>query len=129
MIHDRGSLVMPFDLDKTTHSFDKTPDGGIQQVRTKDSNDQEQILLIRSHLQGEAERFSQGDFGDPKTLHGEDMPGLDVLSVSQGKFTVTYQELSDGAQLSYLTDDPKIIDAFHLWFMAQMMDHGMDAMN
>ena len=127
IIHQRGSLVMPFDLDKTTHSFTTTDEGGIQEVRAKNPNDQEQIAFIREHINVEAERFSQGDFGDPKTLHGESMPGLNILSESQGMYTVAYEKLSDGARLTYKTNDPEIANAFHLWFMAQMTDHGEDA--
>src|SRR3989344_4943418 len=125
MIHDRGSLVMPFDLAKTTHLFNKTPEGGIQQVRAKDPNDREQIALIRSHLKAEQERFAKGDFGDPQPLHGESMPVIAVLKESPGAFTVAYEELADGAQLAYRSSDPRIIDAFHEWFMAQTMDHGL----
>ncbi|MDD5229675.1 MAG: aspartate carbamoyltransferase, partial [Methylococcales bacterium] len=32
----RGSHVMPFDLEKTTHIFSKTEKGGVQQVIVKD---------------------------------------------------------------------------------------------
>ncbi|MCA9368780.1 hypothetical protein H6804_00270 [Candidatus Nomurabacteria bacterium] len=127
-IHDRGVMVMPFDLDKTTHVFTKTDQGGIQQIQAKDSQDTEQINLIRTHLQKEKELFDNGDFSDPSTLHGESMPGLDVLEKSADKLKVEYSDLPNGAQLTYLTDDDEVIDAVHLWFMAQLQDHGMDAM-
>ncbi|PIS05114.1 MAG: aspartate carbamoyltransferase [Candidatus Buchananbacteria bacterium CG10_big_fil_rev_8_21_14_0_10_42_9] len=126
-IHERGTLVMPFDLDKTTHVFNQTDAGGIQQVRAKDPNDTEQIQLIQQHLRAEADRFSQGDFGDPQTLHGESMPGLDVLTTQADELEVEYKELEDGAQISYLSDNPEVLNAIHLWFMAQLTDHGTDA--
>src|SRR3989338_2351658 len=84
MIHERGSLVMPFDLSQTTHYFNFTDDGGFMQVNAKDPNNQNQIELIRSHLKQEQENFKNADFSDHKTLHGEKMPGLAVLSKSQG---------------------------------------------
>lgn len=127
MIHERGSLVMPFDLKKTVHVFRTTKDGGIQQVRARDPGDVEQIHLIQQHLTGEAERFARGDFSDPGALHGEDMPGLQVLERSGGALTVSYRDLPDGAALAYTTRDPKVLKGIHQWFAAQLHDHGADA--
>lgn len=126
-IHERGMMVMPFDLNKTMHSFERTASGGIQQVRAKDAKDEEQISLIRSHLKSEARLFSTGNFRDPMALHGSDMPGLDVLSDSSAKFNVEYGELQDGAQLIFTSEDSEVIEAFKDWFAAQLMDHGTDA--
>lgn len=126
-IHTRGTMVMPFDLSKTTHSFRQTAEGGIQQITVKDPRDKDQIALIQTHLKKEADLFAQGNFSDPSTLHGGNMPGLSVLEQSKGKIQVAYTDLPDGAQLTYITDDPKIIDAVHMWFMAQLQDHGQDA--
>ncbi|MGZ8951078.1 MAG: aspartate carbamoyltransferase, partial [Methylobacter sp.] len=49
-IAQRGSHVMPFNLEQTTHIFSKTEKGGLQQVIAKDSSNVEQIKLIREHL-------------------------------------------------------------------------------
>lgn len=127
-IHERGTMVMPFDLNKTTHIFNKTEQGGVQKIRVKDPQDTEQINLIRTHLKKEKELFDSGDFSDPSSLHGGSMPGLSVLEQSADKLKIEYSDLSDGAQLTYLTADEEVIDALHLWFMAQLQDHGMDAM-
>ena len=127
-IREKGSLVMPFDLSQTTHIFQKTDTGGVQQVRVKDASDKEQIAMVQSHLKKEAERFSQGDFSDPQALHGESMPGLSVLAGAQGRFTVEYVDLVDGGQINYITGDEEVLDALHMWFMAQLQDHGADAM-
>lgn len=127
-IHDRGSMVMPFDLDKTTHIFTQTDEGGIQKIEANDPRDAEQIALIRSHMQMERDLFENGDFSDPSALHGESMPGLTVLEQSSDAFQVEYSELPNGAQLTYLTDNPEALEALHMWFMAQLQDHGMDAM-
>lgn len=127
MIHERGSLVMPFDLDKTLHVFKRTEEGGVQQVRAKDPDDRGQIRLIRKHLRNEAQRFARGDFRDPATLHGQDMPGLQVLERSTGALEVNYKDLADGAEISYKTRDPEVLEAVHQWFGAQLHDHGADA--
>lgn len=128
-IQAKGSEVMPFDLNAATHVFQKTADGGLQQVRIKNSNDTQQISLIQSHLKEEAERFSRGDFSDPAQLHGSNMPGLAILTNSADKLTVEYQDLEDGAQIIYKTDDEEVMQAIHDWFMAQLGDHGNDAVD
>ena len=79
MIHEMGSHVMPFDLAKTTHVFEMTETGGIQKVTIRDAKDVDQLAPIRQHLMHESMRFSEGDFSDPTSLHGKDMPGIKEL--------------------------------------------------
>jgi len=125
-VADRGASVMPFDLDLTEHVFTDLPDGGEQTVTALDPTDTSQIRLIRGHLQEEAAKFRAGDFEDPAAIHGEDMPGLDELreGAMDGRITVTYAELEDGARLRYTSTDPNLVDGIRSWFEAQTMDHG-----
>ena len=127
MIHSKSSMVMPFDMAKVTHYFIKTGSGGVLMIKAKDLEDTTQIALIRSHLKKELALFSNADFRDPQTLHGMNMPGLKILSESKGKFNVEYKELSDGAQLIFTSKDSVVTNAIHLWFDAQLKDHGSDA--
>ncbi len=120
----RGAEVMPFDLAKTMHTFERVADGGVQMVTANDPADTEQIALIRAHLQDEAAKFTQGDFSDPAQIHGADMPGLAALQVGADRIAVAYQELPNGARLTYRTDDQALIHALHQWFDAQLADHG-----
>jgi hypothetical protein len=128
MIHAQGGAVMPFDLDRTTHVFTTTDTGGIETVIAKDAADSEQIALIQQHLQHEAMQFRAGDFGDPATIHDATMPGLAELAAGAAKITFSYAALPNGAQISYETTGPRLIDALHRWFAAQLADHGHDAM-
>lgn len=123
----KGAEVMPFDLEKTTHIFEKIKNGGQQQVIADNTNDMEQIKLIREHLMEEAERFAQGDFHDPSMIHGEGMPGLHELVSGAEKIQIEYSELIAGGQILYITNDPKLINAIHIWFDAQLVDHGSHA--
>ena len=75
----RGAQVMPFDLEQTIHVFQRLDDGGRQTVTVKDPANAQQIALIQSHLQHEADRFRQGDFSNPARIHGDDMLGLAEL--------------------------------------------------
>jgi hypothetical protein len=126
-VAERGAEVMPFDLDATTHRFTKTPDGGVQTVTSDDPADQTQIDLIRHHLRTERDNFSRGDFDDPARIHGMDMLGVAELSAGYARITVGYSEIPAGAELTYATGEPDLVDAIHAWFDRQVMDHGDDA--
>ena len=126
-VAEMGAMVMPFELEKTTHIFESKDDGGLQQVIAKDEGDAEQIELIRSHLTEEAARFTSGDFSDPAQIHGNDMPGLSALSADAEHVQVDYSDLPNGAQIRYSSERADLVEAIHHWFAAQLSDHGDDA--
>ncbi len=126
-VAERGESVMPFDLDRTTHHFVKTADGGVQTVVADDRRDIRQVDLIQQHLRHEADSFRRGDFTDPASIHGSDMPGLAVLRDSAGKITLEYEMTGGGARITYTTSEPAIVEALHAWFDAQVSDHGVHA--
>jgi hypothetical protein len=121
----RGVHVMPFSLEQTTHIFTKTETGGLQQVVVKNLSHAEQIELIRDHLAMISDKFARGDFSDPATIHGADMPGLAELQKARpGQIQVEYKALAHGAQIEYAAKDPRLVAAIHQWFDAQLRDHG-----
>lgn len=121
-----GREVMPFDLDETTHVFEKTPTGGLQTV-VADHDDPQQVELIRLHLAEEAERFGAGDFHDPASIHGGDMAGLHDLVMGHDSVSVEYSEVERGAAIRYESQSPRLVRALHQWFDAQLQDHGAHA--
>lgn len=121
-----GRSVMPFDLDATTHVFEKLEDGGLQTV-VADTEDPEQVALIRGHLAEEAERFARGDFHDPAMIHGDDMAGLHALMMGYQRLSIVYREVERGAEIRYRSEDPALVEAIHAWFDAQLRDHGQHA--
>ena len=125
-VAEAGRTVMPFDLDATTHVFEKTPDGGLQTV-VADADDAEQVGLVRAHLTEEAERFARGDFHDPAMIHGEDMAGLHALMMGHDRITIAYREVERGAEIRYASEDAAMVEAIHQWFDAQLRDHGEHA--
>jgi len=126
-VRAKGAQVMPFELAKTIHSFDKTDDGGIQRVRVR-GNAPDQVAMIRSHLQEIAQSFSSRDFEKPAHIHGTDMPGLaEMKAAPASNLDVTYRALDDGAEIRYVGHTPEIVGAIHSWFDAQLRDHGRDA--
>ncbi|AGU49104.1 hypothetical protein VAPA_1c20000 [Variovorax paradoxus B4] len=120
----KGASVMPFDLARTTHFFDDTPDGGVETITANDPKDVRQTALIRSHLAIEARRFARGDFSDPARIHGQDMAGLTDLAHAGDRLRVSYANVPAGARLTFASDDPAVVTAIHTWFAAQRSDHG-----
>lgn len=126
-VRDKGAQVMPFALERTTHSFDKTADGGVQRVRVR-GDAPGQVAMIRSHLSEIADAFARRDFTQPATIHGADMPGLAEIRASRpDELDVTYREIEGGAEITYSAHTPEIVAAVHRWFDAQLSDHGRDA--
>jgi len=123
-VAEKGAEVMPFDLEETTHVFEKTQTGGLQEVVADDPNDAEQVGLIRGHLEEEAAAFRRGDLSDPSEIHGEEMPGLEELEAGAEEMDIRYSDLPDGAKIEYETSNPALIAALHDWFDAQSSDHG-----
>jgi predicted outer membrane protein len=119
----RGPNVMPFDLTQTLHDFQSVKDGGILTVTANDPKNKTQVQLVREHLQKEFQKFSQGNFSDPASLHGENMPGLSVMATGIKRIKINYTSLPNGARLTFVTSDPTLISAIHQWFTAQRMDH------
>jgi TusA-related sulfurtransferase len=126
-VHQMAHSVMPFDISKTVHVFRMTESGGVLKVVVTEPGAKDQIDLIRQHLQHEAERFQQGDYSDPKKLHGADMPGLKELQAGVSRIQVSYAALPDGAAITFKTSDLHLITAVHRWFGAQLSEHGADA--
>lgn len=122
----REQKVMPFDLDATLHTFEKSDQGGFERVAVKDAEDVRIIALIREHLAKEAKLFARGDFSDPAYLHGADMAGLSTLedAAAAGSLKVSYSDLPDGAALTFAVEDETVLTALHAWFDAQVSDHG-----
>ncbi|MFE3448657.1 hypothetical protein ACFXJ8_06930 [Nonomuraea sp. NPDC059194] len=123
----RSRQVMPFDLERTTHRFTKSATGGLQTVTADDPADAQQVTLIREHLTKEAAGFSKGDYGDPASIHGGEMPGLRGLEQGHTRIDIRYAEAPTGAQITYTSSDPALIKALHAWFDAQVTDHGQHA--
>ena len=118
---------MPFDLDRTTHVFRPTATGGVQTVVADDRGDEEQIGLIREHLRAESARFRHGDFSDPAAIHGSSMPGLATLRARAADIGIRYEEVPAGARIRYTAPDQTVLHALHVWFSAQVADHGAHA--
>jgi hypothetical protein len=126
-VAERGSRIMPFDLEATTHRFEPDVDGLTLTVVVDDPGDAGQLALVREHLHDEADRFTRGDFDDPAHIHGDAMPGLTDLRVGYASIDVTYSDVPDGGRITYRTTDADLVAALHTWGEAQTSDHGSHA--
>lgn len=126
-VAEKGAEVMPFELDATTHRFEKDADGLVQTVVADDPADETQVALVRQHLEEEAGRFAEGDFSDPRTIHGDEMPGVRELSRGAEQLDVDYRPIPGGAQITFRTTSQALVDALHAWASAQLEDHGSHA--
>jgi hypothetical protein len=124
----RSVDVMPFSLAATTHIFTKTKNGGTQRVVAKNQADTAQVRLVREHLHDIKRQFEGGNFSGPAHIHGSDMPGLAELKAAKpGEMKITYRDIGGGAELTYRTENAKLVRALNNWFDAQLSDHGKDA--
>lgn len=126
-VREAGETVMPFDLEKTTHTFTKHETGGIQTVEVRDVRDGVQVGLVRTHLREIRDKFAKGDFSDPIRIHGADMPGVVELADGVERLEITYRAIVGGGEIVYQSDDGALVGAIHAWFDAQNADHGEDA--
>lgn len=126
-VHNMSHSVMPFEMAKTLHIFKMTESGGVQTVVVKDIGDTNQIALIQHHLHMESEMFQHGDYSDPASLHGADMPGLKELHIGASSIKVSYTALPNGGEITFETTDLHLLTALHRWFGAQLSEHGADA--
>jgi hypothetical protein len=128
-VRSQGADVMPFHLADTVHVFEKTPVGGVQRVEAREGH-ADQVPMIRTHLRNIADQFAARDFSGPAHVHGDAMPGLaELRQAKPDALTVTYRDLDNGAEVTYVGTTPAIQDAIHRWFDAQLSDHGHDAMD
>jgi hypothetical protein len=87
----------------------------------------DQVRLIQQHFREEADRFQRGDYSDPATLHGAEMPGLKELQLGAQRVKVSYSNLPEGAEIIFETTDLHLLTEIHRWFGAQLSEHGTDA--
>jgi hypothetical protein len=127
MVDEQSKHVMPFDLNRTTHVFTPTADGGLQTVLAQ-VDDATLIAGVRVHLRKEAAAFARGDYSDPAKIHGRDMPGLAQLQAGATRIAVSYASRPEGASIRFRTSDRSLVAALHRWFAAQVKDHGAHAM-
>lgn len=127
-LQERGAMGMGVDQYASTHLFDALPDGGRIEYQY-DRDDPDGIARIRRHLKEIQEAFQAGDFSTPAFVHGQEVPGTDVMAERRTHIEYRYQDLPRGGELRLVTEDPDALQAIREFMAFQREDHragGMD---
>jgi len=116
--------AMGFDQDKAVHHFKLFDDGGSIEVSVKDPGDQKNITAIRVHLNQASDRFGDGDFSMPMTVHANTkIPGTADLKRLSSKIIYAYIPTDTGGKVNIMTRDPAALKALHEFLQFQITDH------
>ena len=110
-------LSGPYDPNAVTVTYVPNFTGGVQRVQANETGDARQIGLIRSNLQRFADNFRGADFAALSPTHRADLPALATLvAAPPGALRTLFVEIRGGAEVRFMSDDPKIVAAVHEWF-------------
>jgi hypothetical protein len=56
------------------------------------------------------------------------MPGVNELEAGAAQVKVDFAEIPNGAQITYSSTEPALVEAIHVWFDRQTDDHAMPGM-
>lgn len=118
----RGEVTMGVDQYTSTHLFDDLPDGGRIELQ-RNEDDPAGVEQIRQHLQHIAHAFAAGDFSDPTSVHGHEMPGTAVMAQKKDVITYSYAPLPRGGEVRITTRDPDALRAIQAFMAAQRGEH------
>ena len=119
---DTSSAQGPsFDRASMSRSFQTTDIGGVELVVARDVANQEELGQARAYLKDEVARFQQGQYDDPAKTHGMEMPGSKALEGGYGRVRVSYSDLPNGGQVTYMAPDAELVQALHAWFERRQM--------
>ena len=118
----RGHQAMGVDQYTSTHRFDALPDGGRIELQ-RDADDPEGVATIRAHLRSIAKAFSRGEFGTPAFVHGQAVPGTEVMAARRAAIRYEYRDLPRGGEVRISTADAEALAAIHAFMAFQRGDH------
>lgn len=110
------AVVSDIDPRTATLTLSKTADGGAEVVVARDADDAAEIQRVRAFLHEQAAQFRQGRYQDPAKEHGMVMPGSRELEAGYASVRVDYADLPAGGRITYVANDPALVDALHAWF-------------
>jgi len=116
----KGDKVMGFPHDKTTHHFLLYKTGGAIEVVAKDNENRDKI---RMHLRHISHMFAAGDFSAPMLIHGNEVPGKNVMTERKAQIAYQFEELPMGGRVKIVTSDKKALAAVHEFLRFQISEH------
>jgi hypothetical protein len=122
-VNRRGSQVMGFDQEKTTHHFRLKEDGGAIEVEANDPKDRNSRDQIRQHLSHIAQMFADGDFTAPMLIHAQTPPGIPVMKRLKADIKYRFEEIERGGRVRITTANREALAAIHEFLRFQINDH------
>jgi hypothetical protein len=120
--HAEHGVAHTFAVADTQHVFGASDDGVVIGLMAHDAQQLERIAEARVYMQGEYERYVQGDFGD------EYSPSVDQIATqladNRSLISITYQDVASGAMIQVTSKDPVVIELLHQWIELRQADHG-----
>jgi hypothetical protein len=113
---------MGVDQYTSSHRFEHLADGG-RIVLQRDSADAKGTAAIRAHLRDVARRFAAGDFTLPGVVHGERIPGTEVMAARRATIRYTVESRPRGGAVRIATRDAAALAAVHEFLAYQRRDH------
>jgi len=110
------AVVSNIDPRTTALTLSKTDEGGVEAVLASDASDSVTVEGVRALLREQAAQFQQGRYQDPAREHGMVMPGSRELEAGYAGVRVGYADLPAGGQITYVANDPALVNALHAWF-------------
>ena len=121
-LQERGAVGMGVDQNTSTHTFESRPDGGRITLR-RDVVDSAGVETIRAHMRTIGESFAAGRFDIPGFVHGEQVPGTDVMAARRSAIDYRAGAIPGGGELVITTRDSAALDAIHRFLAYQRRDH------
>lgn len=122
-VQTRGADVMGVDQYTSAHVFEDLPDGGRLVLDRADSTDTAGVRTIRAHMRTIADAFSRGDFAAPGLVHGQVVPGTDVMAARRASIEYTAADRPRGAEVRIRASDSAAVRAVHAFLAFQRSDH------
>lgn len=119
----RGEHVMGVNQYSSAHVFEDLPDGGRVVLERVEAADTADIEKIRAHMREIAAAFTAGDFAKPFEVHGQMVPGTDVLAQKRSAIHYKVSDLPRGGEVRITTTDQAAIAAIHEFLAFQRGAH------
>lgn len=123
--HAEHGVAHDFVVADTQHVFGASADGVVIGLMAQDAQDGSRIQAARAYMQGEYERYLQGNFADSYSQSSRQIAGQ--LANYHAQMTITYQDAASGAMIQITSNDAVVVELLHQWVDMRRADHGNHA--
>ena len=114
--------AMGVDQYTSAHVFEDLPDGG-RILLQRTPPDTVGTGTIRAHMDTIAAAFARGDFDIPGFVHGQAVPGTEVMAAHRGQIAYVTDTVPRGVQVRITSTDSSAVAAIHEFLKFQRSAH------